>query len=120
MTTQRNRGELEADIMTILWQNNVAMTAKEVQAQFTEKIPAITTLITVLDRMCAKGQVVKNSTGGRSQTFAAAQSRIDHVASTMTSALQSADDQVAALLHFAGSLSEEDRAFLRKAIDKSE
>ena len=120
MTTQRNRGELEADIMTILWQNNVAMTAKEVQAQFTEKVPAITTLITVLDRMCAKGQVVKNSTGGRSQTFAAAQSRIDHVASTMTSALQSADDQVAALLHFAGSLSEEDRAFLRKAIDKSE
>ena len=120
MTTQRNRGELEADIMTILWQNNVAMTAKEVQAQFTEKIPAITTLITVLDRMCVKGQVVKNSTGGRSQTFAAAQSRIDHVASTMTSALQSADDQVAALLHFAGSLSEEDRAFLRKAIDKSE
>ena len=120
MTTQRNRGELEADIMTILWQNNVAMTAKEVQAQFTEKVPAITTLITVLDRMCVKGQVVKNSTGGRSQTFAAAQSRIDHVASTMTSALQSADDQVAALLHFAGSLSEEDRAFLRKAIDKSE
>ena len=120
MTTQRNRGELEADIMTILWQNNVAMTAKEVQAQFTEKIPAITTLITVLDRMCVKGQVVKNSTGGRSQTFAAAQSRIDHVASTMTSALQSADDQVAALLHFAGSLSEEDRAFLRKAIDKGE
>lgn len=117
MTTQRNRGELEAEIMTILWQSNVAMTAKEVQAQFTEKVPVITTLITVLDRMCAKGQVVKTSTGGRSQTFVAAQSRIDHVASTMTSALQSADDQVAALLHFAGSLSEEDRAFLRKAID---
>ena len=120
MTTQRNRGELEADIMTILWQNNVAMTAKEVQAQFTEKIPAITTLITVLDRMCVKGQVVKNSTGGRSQTFTAAQSRVAHVTSTMNSALQSADDHVAALLLFAGTLSEEDRAFLRKAIDKDE
>jgi predicted transcriptional regulator len=117
MSTQRNRGELEADIMTILWQTNAPMTAKEVQAKFIEKVPAITTLITVLDRMCAKGQVVKNSTGGRSQTFAAAQSRIDHVAHTMTTALNSADDQVAALLHFAGSLSEEDRAFLRKAID---
>ena len=117
MTTQRNRGELEADIMAILWQTNTPMTAKEVQAQFTEKVPAITTLITVLDRMCAKGQVVKESAGGRSQTFAAAQSRIDHVAKTMTTALNSADDQVAALLHFAGSLSDEDRAFLRKAID---
>ena len=118
MTTQRNRGELEADIMTILWQNDVAMTAKEVQAQFTEKVPAITTLITVLDRMCAKGQVVKESAGGRSQTFAASQSRLDHITTTMSSALQSADDHVAALLLFAGTLSDEDRAFLRKAIDK--
>jgi predicted transcriptional regulator len=117
MTTQRNRGELEADIMTILWQNDVAMTAKEVQAQFTQKIPAITTLITVLDRMCGKGQVVKESAGGRSQTFAAAQTRISHVTSAMSSALQSADDHVAALLLFAGTLSDEDRAFLRKAID---
>jgi predicted transcriptional regulator len=117
MTTQRNRGELEADIMAILWRTNAPTTAKEVQALFTEKVPAITTLITVLDRMCAKGQVVKASAGGRSQTFAAAQSRISHVTTTMNSALQSADDQVAALLHFAGSLSDEDRAFLRKAID---
>jgi len=117
MTPQRNRGELEADIMTILWQHNAPMTAKEVQAKFTENIPAITTLITVLDRMCGKGQVIKESTGGRSQTFTAAQSRVAHVTSTMNSALQSADDHVAALLLFAGTLSEEDRAFLRKAID---
>ena len=117
MSPTRNRGELEADIMSILWQNSTPMTAKEVQAQFTQNVPAITTLITVLDRMCGKGQVVKDSSGGRSQTFAAAQSRIDHVTSTMNDALQSADDHVAALLLFAGSLSEEDRAFLRKAID---
>ena len=119
MATNRNRGELEADIMSILWQNSTPMTAKEVQAQFTQNIPAITTLITVLDRMCGKGQVVKDSSGGRSQTYAASQSRIDHVTSTMNDALQSADDHVAALLLFAGSLSEEDRAFLRKAIDNS-
>lgn len=117
MATQRNRGELEADIMTILWQTNAPMTAKDVQAQFTQNVPAITTLITVLDRMCAKGQVVKESTGGRSQTFKAAQSRIAHVTNTMNSALQSADDHVAALLLFAGTLSDEDRAFLRKALD---
>ena len=119
MPPSRNRGELESDIMNILWRTSEALTAKEVQAQFTDNVPAITTLITVLDRMTVKGVVTKNSAGGRSQTFAASQSRIDHVANTMTSALQSADDQVAALLHFAGSLSEEDRAFLRKAIDSS-
>ncbi|MEY2698245.1 MAG: hypothetical protein RL720_201 [Actinomycetota bacterium] len=117
MATQRNRGELEADIMTILWQTNTPMTAKDVQAQFTQNVPAITTLITVLDRMCAKGQVIKESTGGRSQTFMAAHSRIAHVTNTMNSALHSADDHVAALLLFAGTLSDEDRAFLRKALD---
>lgn len=120
MTPQRNRGELEADIMSILWQTNEPMTAKEVQSQFNENVPAITTLITVLDRMCAKGQVIKEATGGRSYTFTAAQSRIAHVTSTMNNALQSADDHGAALLLFAGSLSDEDRAFLRKAIDTDE
>jgi predicted transcriptional regulator len=117
MTTSRNRGELESDIMNILWASETPLTAKEVQARFTDKVPAITTLITVLDRMKAKGQVIKEATGGRSQTFAAAKSRIDHVATVMNSALQSADDHVAALMHFAGNLSEEDRAFLRHAID---
>lgn len=119
MTTSRNRGELESDIMNILWSSPAPLTAKEVQAHFTEKVPAITTLITVLDRMKAKGHVIKEASGGRSFTFAAAQSRIDHVTTVMNSALLSADDHVAALLHFAGNLSDEDRAFLRHAIDNS-
>ncbi|MEY4039473.1 MAG: hypothetical protein RLZZ52_341 [Actinomycetota bacterium] len=119
MTTSRSRGELESDIMNILWASETPLTAKEVQARFTDKVPAITTLITVLDRMKAKGQVVKEATGGRSQTFAAAKSRIDHVTTVMNSALQSADDHVAALMLFAGNLSDEDRAFLRQAIDNN-
>jgi predicted transcriptional regulator len=118
MAPSRNRGELESAIMDILWSSSSPLTAKEVQAKFTDNVPAITTLITVLDRMCAKGHVTKASTGGRSQVFSATTSRVDHVTHVMTSALNSADDHVAALLHFAGTLSDDDRAFLRKAIDK--
>jgi predicted transcriptional regulator len=117
MTANRNRGELESDIMTILWAAETPLTAKEVQAQFTDKVPAITTLITVLDRMKDKGQVVKEATGGRSYTYAATQSRTAHLTTVMNAALQSADDHVAVLMHFAGNLSDEDRAFLRHAID---
>ncbi|BDU11351.1 penicillinase repressor [Aurantimicrobium sp. INA4] len=119
MTPSRNRGELEAAIMDILWASETALTAKEVQATFTENVPAITTLITVLDRMCAKGQVTKSASGGRSFVFSATTNKVDHVTDLMNNALLSADDHVAALLHFAGTLSEDDRAFLRKAIDNS-
>ena len=119
MTPTRNRGELEAEIMGFLWASQSPLTAKEVQALFTENVPAITTLITVLDRMCSTGQVTKASSQGRSYVFSPVKSQVDHVSTAMTSALQSSDDRVAALLHFAGSLSEDDRAFLRQAIDNA-
>jgi predicted transcriptional regulator len=116
MTTSRNRGELEADIMNVLWNASEPVTARDVQDAFTVKVPAITTIITVLDRMRTKGSVVREATGGRSYVFSAARSRVLEITETMSSALHGADDRTAALLLFAGSLSEEDRQFLRSAI----
>lgn len=119
MASTRNRGELEAEIMAYLWAATEPLTAKELQQLFAENTPAITTLITVLDRMCAKGQVTKCSSGGRSQVYAATHSQVDHITSAMTSALKSTEDRSAALLHFAGSLSDDDRAYLRQALENS-
>ncbi len=119
MAITRNRGELEAEIMGYLWAAPEPLTAKELQQLFDSNVPAITTLITVLDRMCNKGQVTKCSSGGRSQVYAATHSQVDHVTTTMTSALHSTKDRTAALLHFAGSLTDDDRAFLRHALDNS-
>jgi predicted transcriptional regulator len=116
---QRSRGELEASIMNVLWDSARALTAKEVQGAFPEKTPAITTVITVLERMRAKGLVARSSEGGRSHVFAPTRSRLDEINAAMTSAYQSADDHGAALLLFAGSLSDEDRAFLRNALDSN-
>lgn len=117
MSPTRNRGELESAILEILWSAQKPLTAKEVQASFTKNVPAITTLITVLDRMKEKGDVVKSSTGGRSNTFAASRSQYEHITAAMTAALSATNDSAAALMHFAGSLSEEDREFLRHAIN---
>ena len=113
----RGKGELEAAIMTVLWDAEKALTAREVQERFTTDVPAITTLITVLDRMVLKGLVTKSALGGRSYSFAASRSRLDDVTITMNEALSSVDDKAAVLMHFAGSLSKADRALLRKAID---
>lgn len=117
MTTSRNRGELEADLMNVLWNASGPLTAREVQDSFTVKVPAITTVITVLDRMRAKGSVVREATGGRSHVFSATRSRVLDITETMSTALHGADDRTAALLLFAGALSEEDRQFLRAAIE---
>jgi predicted transcriptional regulator len=113
----RNRGELEADVMNVLWDAPGPLTAREVQEAFTVKVPAITTVITVLDRMRTKGSVVREATAGRSYIFSAARSRVVEITETMSTALHGADDRTAALLLFAGSLSEDDRQFLRSAIE---
>jgi predicted transcriptional regulator len=117
MTNSRSRGELEADIMNVLWNASGPLTARGVQDAFSVKVPAITTVITVLDRMRAKGSVVRAASGGRSFVFSAARSRVREITETMSTALHGADDRTAALLLFAGALSEEDRQFLRAAIE---
>jgi predicted transcriptional regulator len=119
VTTSRNRGELEADLMNVLWNASGPLTAREVQDTFTVKVPAITTVITVLDRLRTKGAVVREAAAGRSHVFSAARSRVHEITETMSTALHGADDRTAALLLFAGSLSDEDRQFLRAALDPS-
>lgn len=116
MSPTRNRGELESALMDVLWGSDTALTAREIQERFTTHVPAITTIITVLDRMRLKGTVERQATGGRSHAFRAVHSREDQVAAVMADALATATDQSAALMLFAGSLSEDDRAFLSRAL----
>lgn len=116
MSPTRNRGELESALMDVLWSASGPLTAREIQERFTHSVPAITTIITVLDRMRLKGSVEREATGGRSHVFRAVHSREDQVAAVMADALSSASDQSAALMLFAGSLSEGDRAFLSRAL----
>jgi len=116
MPPTRHRGELEAEVMDILWSAPRPLTAKDIQACFVRDVPAITTIITVLDRMRTKGSVEREATGGRSHVFRAAVSRENQIAQVMADALAGAEDQTAALMLFAGSLSDDDRAFLGKAL----
>lgn len=116
MSPTRNRGELESALMDVLWSSETALTAREIQERFTTHVPAITTIITVLDRMRLKGSVEREASGGRSHVFRAAHSRENQVAAVMTDALATARDQSAALMLFAGSLSADDRAFLSQAL----
>lgn len=115
----RNRGELEAAVMSVLWDSEVGLSAQQVRAAFADPQPAITTIITVLDRLRQKDLVYRTSAPGRSHNFVPSRTRDEDVALTMNAALEATPDRTLALMRFAGTLSEADREFLRRAIDKS-
>jgi predicted transcriptional regulator len=111
----RPRGELEAAIMDALWDADEPLTGKDVVARIPDPRPALTTVLTVLERLGQKGLVTR-SDEARSLTFAPARSRTDHAASLMSGALAATKDREAALLRFAGTLDGDDLTALRRAL----
>jgi hypothetical protein len=76
---------------------------------------AITTVLTVLDRLRRKG-LVRRERGGRAHLYEAALSREDYVAGLMLEALGQAPDRGAALTRFLGAASPADADHLRRAL----
>jgi predicted transcriptional regulator len=114
--TQRQRGELEADILDVLWTASEPLTVKAIQENFREPVPAITTLITVLERLRVKGSVERQSSAGRSYEYFASFSRVDQANASIQTALDNAGDRAAALMLLAGSLTAKDRDVLAVAL----
>jgi len=115
---RRNRGELEGIVMRILWDSEGPLSARTVCGSFPADgpVPALTTILTVLDRLSAKGIVTKSPVGAAGFVFAATFSEPTFVADAMESALLSSSDRSSALLHFAGSLGSHDAELLRRAL----
>lgn len=116
MARRRARGELESAVLRELWASDVPLSAKDLQSNFTQPIPALTTLLTVLDRLVGKGTVVRTAAPGRGSVFAASTSEASHAAGAMVTALLSSSDRSAALTRFAGHLGECEVEALRKAL----
>ncbi|WGD36954.1 BlaI/MecI/CopY family transcriptional regulator [Lysinibacter sp. HNR] len=112
----RARGELENEIMRILWESPTPLNAREIQELFTGSTPAYTTVLTTLDRLHKKNRVVRSENSPRKVRFHAARSEDEHASNSMIETLEDAGDREAVLLRFAGNLSNEDVDFLRKAI----
>lgn len=102
--------------MRILWDAPEAMGAGDIQALFTGRVPAYTTLMTALARLEKKGDVIRSGESPRKIRFQAARSGEAHAGRTMMSALDAAGDRQAALLQFAGNLADDDLDLLRSAI----
>ena len=103
--------------MRTLWEADAALSAREVLGRFEQdEVPALTTVLTVLERLRAKGQVVRTSADDGTARFSPAQPEPSFVAANMLAALTDSGDRGAALLHFAGHLRDEDAELLRRAL----
>lgn len=111
----RDRGQLEADVMHLLWAADGPQTAKQLQSGFGADAPAVTTLLTVLERLGRKG-LVRRSAARTNITFTAARSESDHAVESMINSLQATEDREAVLLRFAGDLDSDDAELLRRAL----
>jgi len=112
----REPGELEAQVLRILRGFDGPVGARAVRDLFDEPRPAYTSLLTILDRLRAKGMVERIEVSPRKVLFAASQSTEEHASDLMLGVLGGVDDRRAVLLRFAGNLDDTDVAFLRDAL----
>jgi len=113
---QRAKGQLEAELLSALRDADTPLSVKELQARLNRPTPAVTTIITVLERMRSKELVDRAASGGRSYQYFPTRSRVDQATVSIQHALELAGDRHAALLLLAGTLTDDDREVLRGAL----
>src|SRR5690625_2324038 len=113
----RARGELEAELLQILWQSENSLSVKDIQQVISPPVPAYTTILTVLDRLVAKGRVTRVGDRPRGVRFAATTTESAHASEAMIKALAASRDVPATLLKFAGDLDPAHIDMLRKALN---
>jgi predicted transcriptional regulator len=116
-------GHLERAVLEVLWERPGPAAARDVLAALAQRDGAdgaprelaITTVLTVLDRLGRKG-LVRRERAGRAHLYQAAVSREGYVADLMLEALGQAPDRGAALTRFLGSVTPDDTDHLRRAL----
>ncbi|HEX9506316.1 MAG TPA: BlaI/MecI/CopY family transcriptional regulator [Acidimicrobiia bacterium] len=111
-------GELEAQVMDVLWDADGWLTPREVYEAFSRRHPiGYTTAMTILVRLWQKGRVERRPEG-RAYAYFPTATREEHVAARMRDVLDSSADHGAALTHFLHSLAPGDRARLRRMLQR--
>ena len=113
----RDRGELEARVMAALWRHGEPLTAREIQAAISDPTPAITTVLTILERLRTKGRVLREEAAGSTYRFTAAKSESEDAVEKMLTSLTATEDRAAALVQLAGNLDARDADTLRQALE---
>ncbi|WP_377272690.1 BlaI/MecI/CopY family transcriptional regulator [Peterkaempfera sp. SMS 1(5)a] len=107
-------GELEAQVMTVLWAAEGPLTA----AQAGERLPgqlAYTTVLTILSRLHAKGRLTRRRKG-RGYAYEPVRDEAADTAGRMFSLLERGSDRQAVLARFVSELTDEDERLLQRLL----
>lgn len=116
---RRRHGALKADLTELLVHADHPLTAKELRALLPPPVPALASLLTVLERMRRSGEVMRVERPDDELRFAIAREAATKAVHGMLDSLLRSTDRTGALLAFAGSLDEADTAILREALGRS-
>ena len=115
----RQQGELENVVLDILWDADQRLTSNEILARCNvDSDLALTTILTVLSRLCDKELVERRAGEGRSHLFAAIDSREQHTARQLLELVNDSSNQALTLSHFTAGLSKKSLAALKKLLNE--
>jgi predicted transcriptional regulator len=108
---------LEAEVLSALWAADRPLAPGEVQAALGDGL-AYTTVMTILNRLHAKGELTRTA-DGRTFLYQPAQSTVEFTARRMRGLLEQVDDPVGVLARFVGSLRPGEERALRDLLNHS-
>lgn len=111
---RREPGELESEILAVLWAARGPLTAGEIAAQLPGGL-AHTTVQTILARLLAKGAVLREH-AGRAHAYTPVLNDAGLAARRMRAVLDGGSDRAAVLNQFVGSLTPEDEDTLTRLL----
>lgn len=116
----RQQGELENEVMDVLWSAKSTMTSQEILELVNQNNQelALTTILTVLSRLLDKGLVVRTTGASRSYNFAPAETREKHSATLMLKLLSDTGNPALTFAQFTKSLTPKQLAALRETLEK--
>jgi predicted transcriptional regulator len=116
MGSKLPQGELEQQVLDVLWDTGEPMTPAVLRQRLTESRPlAYTTVTTILARLRDKGLVDRRRVG-RTFAYRPRVSREERMAERLTELLDTAGDRSVAFARFVSALPPEQRLELRRAI----
>ena len=106
MAQRASRGELEAQVMNVLWDSPDALTPREVQdcINTRRRSLAYTTVMTILVRLWEKGMLEREQQG-RAYAYWPVSSRDEWAAARMEEILAASGDRLVTLNHFVERMS---------------
>ena len=117
MAKQRETGELEAEVLAVLWTSRTALSPGEVLIHVDGV--AYTTVMTILSRLWKKG-LVERERRGRAFVYTAKLTQAELAAQRKRATLDSTADRRAVLNRFVDGLSRRDEQHLRRVLAELE